>query len=74
MHFRGAALASAVVVLAACNGDSSGPGNTLPKGELEIDASSTTQYAYVNLVSGAVVNVADPAVRTPGPSASGATR
>lgn len=60
MPYRGAAFALAVAVLAACNGDSSGPGNTLPKGELEVDASSTTLYAYVDLVSGAVVNVADP--------------
>jgi hypothetical protein len=59
MYRRSAALALAVVLFAACNGDSSGPGTILPKGELAIDASSTTQYATVDLVTGKVVNVAD---------------
>ncbi len=48
------------LLLSACNGDSSGPGNTLPKGELQVDASSTTLFATVDLSSGTVVTVADP--------------
>ena len=48
------------LLLAACNGDSSGPGTTLPKGELQVDASSTSSFATVDLSSGTLVHVTDP--------------
>lgn len=64
MRFNLYGLAAAAVVLSACNGDSSGPANTLPNGEVEVDASSTTQYAYFDLASGAVVTVASPTTST----------
>ena len=54
------ALALGMVTFTACNGDSSGPGTTVPKGELEVDATSTSTFATVDLTSGTVVTVADP--------------
>jgi hypothetical protein len=60
MHLKLAALAASFLAVAACNGDNSGPGNTLPSGEVEINASSTTANAYFDLGAGAVVTVANP--------------
>ena len=43
----------------ACEGDTSGPpGGTA--GEVEVDASSSSQFAYFDLSTGSVVTVADP--------------
>ncbi len=57
-------LLGAVVVGSACNGDGSGPGPANPAGIVEIDASSTTLYAYFDLASGRAVTVASPSTST----------
>ncbi|MEO8030913.1 MAG: HmuY family protein [Gemmatimonadota bacterium] len=57
-------LVGAVLVASACNGDSSGPGPTNPAGIVELDASSTTLYAYFDLAAGQAVTVAAPSTST----------
>ena len=53
-----------LVALAACEGDSNGPTPPDEAGEITVDASSTTGFAYVSLEDGEVVTVTDPATST----------
>jgi hypothetical protein len=54
------AVLAAGVLLAACESDSSGPSRRTP-GELQIDASSSTAFAYFSFSDNGVVTVTDPA-------------
>ena len=59
-----ALIGSAAVLLAACESDSTSSNETPTEGEVEINASSTTDFTYFNLETGQVVTPADPSTST----------
>ena len=64
MPTRFALVPAILLILAACESDSNGPGSNNDSGEIAVDASSTTAFAFVSLDEGEVVSVDDPATST----------